>query len=88
MVTDARRYWTFRIHEAAKAGEPLACYRCAQPVMPTDEWDVDHVVGRNDGGRVRDTNNQWPSHSRCNRADGAAITNAMKAKDRQRLWSW
>lgn len=87
-VTDARRYWTFRIHEAAKAGEPLACYLCANPVLPTDAWVVEHVVPRSVGGPVRQRTNQWVSHARCSSQSGAAMTNAAKTVDKQRLWTW
>jgi 5-methylcytosine-specific restriction endonuclease McrA len=63
---DARRYWSTRL--------PAPCLRCGKAVHPTDSWDVDHIVPLSTpGAPANDPNNQWPSHSRCNRGHGQAI---------------
>jgi len=88
VVAKARVYWASRLYLAASTGTPLPCHRCGGAVLPTDDWDVDHIVGRAEGGRVLDRNNQWPSHSNCNRRDGQRKTTELRAKAKQRLWSW
>lgn len=87
-VTKARTYWMARIVSAHEAGTPLTCHRCPNPVLPTDTWDVDHVVAREEGGSVLSLTNQWVSHAKCNRADGARRTNAKRAEKAKGLWKW
>ena len=61
---------------------PLPCSRCGRMVMPTQRWDVDHLLPRWAGG-TDEPSNLWPAHARCNQADGgrrgAQVTNARKA---------
>ena len=88
-VTEARRQWAVRIARAVAAGQPLRCHRCGEPVTLNGvPWDVDHVQSRDDGGSVRDVNNQWVSHAPCNRRAGQLITMRKRAGRTTRLWRW
>jgi 5-methylcytosine-specific restriction endonuclease McrA len=88
VVTEARRYWAYRIASAQARGEPLPCYQCSLPVTTDSAWDVEHITPRADGGLVRDLRNQWVSHSTCNRRAGQAQTTAIRARKTARLWRW
>lgn len=72
-VTAARAQWASRL--------PLPCRRCPYPVLPTQRWQVGHIVDRSLGG-TDDVSNQWPEHARCNESAGgklgAAKTNARR----------
>lgn len=67
-TTTARGYGTH--HQNTRAAyQPLVdagqatCWRCTQPIHPTDQWDLGH--DDNDRTIVR-----GPEHANCNRAAG------------------
>ena len=74
-VTTARTHWKARL--------PLPCFRCGKPVLPTQRWQVEHIVERVYGG-AHGIGNQWVSHATCNESAGgrigAAITNTRRAQ--------
>lgn len=47
------------------------CYRCGDPIHPTDPWDADHPHALAQGGDPRGT--VVPSHRSCNRGHGQAL---------------
>ena len=70
---------------ALVASGSATCYRCGQPIHPTDQWDTDHpdplITGGNPAGPVT------PSHASCNRSHGAAIGNrARRGRTRPEKW--
>lgn len=81
IVRKARAYWKAQIDAGIASGVPIACGRCSGPIEHNDQWDVGHVTALAEGG---DMNHHWPEHSRCNRADGARMTNNRKR--RMRAW--
>lgn len=54
-----RRQWQQRILNNALP----PCSRCGWPILPTDEWDLDHTDDR--------TGYLGPAHAHCNRSAGA-----------------
>jgi hypothetical protein len=79
--TNARGYGSQHRAERAKWEHSVAsgnaiCWRCAQPIVPTDSWDLGH----DDDDR---TKYKGPEHTRCNRAaggrKGAAVTNTKRS---------
>jgi 5-methylcytosine-specific restriction endonuclease McrA len=67
---------------------PLPCLNCPHPVMPTDTWQVGHVIDASRGGRAV-IGNAGPSHAwcptckkRCNQVAGgrlgATVTNSRR----------
>jgi hypothetical protein len=66
------------------------CARCGLPIVPGSAWDLDHGADRS--GYL------GPSHSKCNRVEGArsgaAVTNAARRRNVHyrnswsRVWSW
>lgn len=71
--TKARAHWAARL--------PLPCWRCGRPVTPDQDWHVEHMTDRADGG-ANGIENQWVSHATCNTSAGgrrgAQITNARR----------
>jgi hypothetical protein len=67
------------------------CARCGLPILPGDEWDLDHGPDR--------SSYLGPAHRRCNRVagarNGAAVTNSRHAAAAakptyvwSRVWEW
>lgn len=54
------------------------CYLCGKPILPNEEWNLDHVRPRSKGGKS-DSSNLRPTHYECNQAKG----NMSIAKFRQ-----
>ena len=46
------------------------CARCGRPIVPGTDWDLDHGPDR--------LSYLGPSHRRCNRSNGAAVTNSRR----------
>ena len=72
-VRQARTHWLARL--------PLPCSRCGRPVLPTDQWHVDHIHQRVLGG-ADGVENQWPAHASCNTSDGGKL-GAARANERR-----
>lgn len=93
-VRRIRAYWQARILDAYTHGKPLQCHRCprigrpAHPLLPGEDFDVDHVEERSSGGALWTVTNTAPSCTVGNRAHGAHITNARRRArtDRTRPW--
>lgn len=66
-----RKQWAQKIANGARP--PCARDSCSLPILPTDEWDLDH---EEDGVRYK-----GPSHLYCNRSAGGK---KARANDRQR----
>jgi 5-methylcytosine-specific restriction endonuclease McrA len=45
---------------------PRPCPFCPRPVLPTDKWDIDHIVPVSKGG-THALSNLRPAHASCNR---------------------
>lgn len=60
---------------------PAPCCRCGRPVLPTDEWEADHLVALVGWPEHQPYPDHLirPAHKSCNRRaggkDGAKITN-------------
>lgn len=67
-----RENWKLRLINAATAGRPLTCPRCSKPILPSDAWDLGHVVDRASGGT--DADGVRPEHAACNRRAGQALS--------------
>lgn len=83
-VTALRNHAKREIASAEAIGEPIPCGSCGQPVLPGQPFDIGHVDGvAVDKAKVR------IEHQHCNRADGAAVTNALRRSRimRTRRWS-
>jgi hypothetical protein len=62
------------------------CWRCTEPIRSDDEWDVGHKQGRDAGGDPWALTNVAPEHrGKCNRRDGANITNAKRSRKARRI---
>jgi hypothetical protein len=73
-----QRAWRARVAKAGVWG--LLCPRCGQPILPGQEWDLDHVDQLwADGGGGR----RLPAHSYCNRAHGARVGNHRRGEQRR-----
>lgn len=78
-----------RLRAIVRAQLPLPCTKCgAQVPADSDDWDVDHLHARADGGAVWDVRNVGPAHSSCNRAAGARDGNARRSGTGRRLRPW
>lgn len=64
-VRSARAYWEQRL--------PLPCHLCPHPVVPGQEWVVEHMTPRSRGGDPTDRANQWVSHRSCSDRSGGAL---------------
>ena len=72
----------YRAHFAPQL--PLPCLRCGQPVHAHQAWEVDHRLSRDAYPELtHDLANMWPSHRRCNRRAGQAITTAKRTRSRR-----
>ena len=70
---------------APLAAQGGPCHRCRKPILPGQDWQPDHIVSRAEGG-TNDPSNLWPSHSRCNMAEGGrrGVKVAQEANRRRR----
>jgi 5-methylcytosine-specific restriction endonuclease McrA len=50
------------------------CSHCGRLIHTGQDWDLDHVVPRADGGPEWRAANIRPAHASCNRAAGARMT--------------
>jgi hypothetical protein len=85
-VLEARRVALRRILRAHGAGTPILCPFCDEPILPGEDFDIDHATPRADGGAIFDPSNLRPSHASCNRAAGADMTNSRVRNRRTRKW--
>lgn len=84
-VTRARAWWAARILELERAGKPIRCPFCDQPVTLDQPWDVDHAEKRADGGALWSRDNQRPAHRACNQSDGASYGNRRRSPRGRRI---
>lgn len=56
-------------YELAVRQGRVTCWRCGQPIRPTDEWDLGH--DDTDRNRYR-----GPEHAACNRSAAAKLRDA------------
>lgn len=54
----------------------VACHLCGRLITKNDVWDLDHVVPLALGGHRY--GELHPAHARCNRVEGADITNRKR----------
>jgi len=73
-----RAAWNLRLINAAAAGHPIACPRCAKPIHPNQAWDLGHTIDRAAGGTDRD--GLQPEHAACNRRAGQATSQVRKLR--------
>lgn len=83
--------WTstdsYRWRKAIKALLPRPCTRCGMPVLPTQLWDVDHIIPLHiQPVQTKSYATLAPAHRSCNRRHGgkagSAITNARRAANK------
>ena len=55
------------------------CHKCGQIIDYAGAWDLDEILPRALGGDPLDPGNVAAAHVRCNRAAGAAMTNAARS---------
>ena len=65
----SRRWKKLRVSVAATL--PQLCARCGLPVLPTDDWDLGHVVAQTLGGSS--ASGVRPEHRSCNRDAGRKL---------------
>lgn len=69
--------WAWRVRRKAwQAQLPYPCARCGMPVLPTDAWDLDHVIPRRLGHGVGEVR---PAHRTCNRRHGGQLSHQTRA---------
>ena len=69
-----------RAHLAPIVASGLAvCWRCTEPIDPTEPWDVGHLEDLALGG---DPDLVAPEHRYCNRAAGARLGRLLRRRRR------
>ena len=82
-----------KTNAALKAGRAVWCIGCGREIMPTQTFDVGHIIDAGKGG-THDLSNLGPQHRRENRRAGgragAAKTNMKRGLSREarRLPPW
>lgn len=76
------RAWRKKRAEVA-ALLPMPCSVCELPVLPTDDWHLDHVTARVLGGT-----SVWPAHAKCNLQKGARMVSKPAYVDPTILGCW
>lgn len=73
-----------------KAGVPVPCIGCGQPITPDQRFDIGHRVDASRGG-THDRTNLGPQHRRENRAAGGrigALTTNTQSRRARGLPTW
>lgn len=77
-----------RVRAVLAATLPRPCWRCGVTIEPGEEFDVDHVTPRAEGGAVWDAGNWDVAHVSCNRSAGGQLGNERRSRAGRRLRSW
>lgn len=82
-----------RVQAQINAGT-VACWRCGQPILPGQPWDLGHMVDLADGGNPNDMRPEHrhrtggcPGNRSAGGQRGAALTNSHRRTER-RLPNW
>lgn len=86
-ATRLRAWMAHEMRATQARGQHVICPRCQLPILPGEQWDTGHVLPITARPDLMWTpSNVRAEHARCNRADGAAITNARPHDSG--AWRW
>ncbi len=79
-----------KIRDILKMTLPRPCVDCGRPVLPTDKWQVGHIIPASQGGQTT-LANCGPSHELCNKRAGGRLGRSMQlraSKQRKDIREW